>query len=77
MGLTWTDSVVQRAYEDTGGHPGLLRTYASMMHVRSHPRTRVETPKVEDAREVASSFLVSQGPLLAQVVAILRGPVPR
>ncbi|WP_156022884.1 protein kinase [Terracoccus sp. 273MFTsu3.1] len=71
MGLKWADPVIDRAFEDTGGHPALLRTYASMMHLRTHPRHRAEAPSVEDARDIADNFLVEQGPLLAQVVAIL------
>ena len=71
MGLRWAQNVIERTHEDTGGHPALLRSYASMMHRRSHPRQREFAPRVEDARDVASTFLTEQGPLLAQVVAIL------
>ncbi|GAB7005819.1 hypothetical protein JCM18899A_32920 [Nocardioides sp. AN3] len=71
MGLEWQTAVVARAFSDTGGHPALLRTFASMMHRNSHPRRETVTPTVEDARDVSARFLTEQGPLLAQIVAIL------
>ncbi len=71
MGLDWSAAATRRAIEDTGGHPALLRTYASMMHKRFLPRSRPVRPDADDAREIANEFLVQQGPLLAQVVAIL------
>lgn len=71
MGLDWRDQVVARAFSDTGGHPALLRTFASMMHRTSHPRRETVTPTVEEARDVSARFLTEQGPLLAQIVAIL------
>lgn len=71
MGLAWTPGAIARAFEDSGGHPALLRTYASMIHQRSSPRANEVAVRPDDTREVANSFLVQQGPLLAQVVAIL------
>lgn len=71
MGLDWTRAAISRAFHDTGGHPALLRTFASMVHRTSHPRRETVTPTVEDARDVSTRFLTEQGPLLAQIVAIL------
>lgn len=71
MGITWTRNVVSRAFSDTGGHPALLRTFASMVHRVSHPRVENVTPTAEEARDVSARFLTEQGPLLAQIVAIL------
>lgn len=71
MGLDWKPPVVSRAFDDTGGHPALLRTFASMMHRASHPRQQSVVPTAEEARDVSARFLTEQGPLLAQIVAIL------
>ena len=71
MGIDWSAFVVRRVFEDTGGHPALLRTYASLMHQRYSERSDRVTPNVEDGRDVATEFLSQQGPLLAQVIAIL------
>lgn len=71
MGLDWKTPVVSRAFNDTGGHPALLRTFASMMHRASHPRQQAVAPTTEEARDVSARFLTEQGPLLAQIVAIL------
>lgn len=71
MGLAWSPAAVRRALEDTGGHPAILRAYASMMHKKFLPRSRPVKPDADDAREIADAFLVQQGPLLAQIVAIL------
>jgi hypothetical protein len=72
MGLQWSSSSVARTFEDTGGHPALLRSYASMVHQRSYPRLREVLVTADETREVANLFLTKQGPLLAQVVAILK-----
>jgi len=71
MGLNWSAPAIDRAFNDTGGHPSLLRTYASMMHMKFATRTEAVTTRDVDAREIASQFLVRQGPLLSQIVAIL------
>ena len=71
MGLDWKSAVISRAFIDTGGHPALLRTFASMIHRLSHPRRETVTPTVEEARDVSARFLTEQNPLLAQIVAIL------
>lgn len=71
MGLNWSANAMRRAIEDTGGHPAILRTYASMMHRKFTPRNKPVIPDVDDAREIAHDFLVQEGPLLAQIVAIL------
>jgi len=71
MGLHWSANAMRRALADTGGHPAILRTYASMMHRRFTPRDKPVTPNDDDAQEVARDFLVQEGPLLAQIVAIL------
>jgi Protein tyrosine and serine/threonine kinase/Protein kinase domain len=71
MGLNWSANAMQRALADTGGHPAILRTYASMMHRKFTPRSESVTPDDDDAQEVAHNFLIHEGPLLAQIVAIL------
>jgi serine/threonine-protein kinase len=71
MGLNWSANAMRRALEDTGGHPAILRTYASMMHQKFTPRVKPVVPNVDDARDIAHDFLVQEGPLLAQIVAIL------
>lgn len=42
-----------------------------MMHKKFLPRSKTVKPDADDAREIADAFLVQQGPLLAQIVAIL------
>jgi hypothetical protein len=71
MGLNWSANAMRRALEDTGGHPAILRTYASMMHRKFTPRNKPVTPDVDNAQEIAHDLLVQEGPLLAQIVAIL------
>lgn len=71
MGLEWKSSVIARVFDDTGGHPALLRTFASMVHRNSHPRHGSVSPALEEARDTSARFLTEQGPLLAQIVAIL------
>lgn len=71
MGLNWSARAMRRALEDTGGHPALLRTYASMMHRRFQHRSQSVMASDDDAQKVAEDFLIQESSLLAQVVAIL------
>lgn len=72
MGLRWTDQAVARAIRLVGGHPFLLRAFASRVHSALLPRPSVATVDLERVQALVEPFLSEYSGALSQMLDILR-----
>lgn len=71
IGLQWTDAALSYAFEQTGGHPALVRTLGSVVHSTLLPRNATQNVSRAISREAALRILSAKPAVLAQVTASL------
>ena len=76
MGLSWSDEAVAAIYRQVGGHPFLLRSYASLVHRRLLPRTEVTSIDAALVQGLVNYFIIERGSSLSQIVAVLEEQYP-
>ncbi len=76
MGLKWTPEGVGRIYRLVGGHPFLLRSYASLIHRHQLPRNGVVTIEAPLVKGLVNNFILERGSSLSQIIAVLEEQYP-
>ncbi|MFU8851505.1 protein kinase domain-containing protein [Micromonospora sp. SL1-18] len=76
IGLRWTNDALAYALEQTGGHPALLRTLGSLVHVSLLPRHEAAEVRRDHAVLAARSMVSAHSAVLAQVTASLEDQYP-
>lgn len=72
MGITWMDSAVARLSSATGGHPFLLRAFASFLHRATLPRRTEVAMSPERASAAIEPFLSRMNSTLSQMIEVIR-----
>ena len=71
IGLSWDASAIAYALQQTGGHPALLRSLGSTVHLQTTPRNGPITVR-RDTAVAAAQYLLSADPsVLAHITAAL------
>jgi len=75
MGLIWSSDAVDQVAEFVGGHPSLLRHYASMIHEELSPRQKEK--KVDDGlvRSLAPDFIRAHSSDFSQMIDVKSIPM--
>ncbi|MFI5336251.1 MAG: serine/threonine protein kinase [Opitutales bacterium] len=76
IGLQWHDDAVKFAFSATGGHPALVRTFASGIYRDNPPLDSPVAVTGKQARQQVDRYLVEKSSLLSQVVAVLNEQYP-
>lgn len=72
MGLEWTESAIKRLYRIVGGHPFLLRSFASRIHRSLSPRNVVKRAEVCNIDKAVPGYLRDMNSTLSQMVEVLQ-----
>lgn len=72
IGLEWSPQALTYAFEQTGGHPALLRTIGSHVHRRCTPRSGPVEVTSSTTISAAQDVISTDTAILAQVTASLR-----
>lgn len=76
MGLKWKKEAVDQVAEFVGGHPSLLRHYASMVHKQLSPREQQKIVDDELVRSLAPDFIRAHSSDFSQMIDVLREEYP-
>jgi serine/threonine-protein kinase len=72
MGLVWSEEAIDQLAEYVGGHPSLLRHYASMVHNKLSPRSQKERVDADLVRSLAPDFIRNRESDFSQMTDVLR-----
>jgi len=72
MGLEWSEDAVELVSSHVGGHPSLLRHYASMVHQELTPRKERKVVDGELVRAIAPDFIRARDSDFSQMTDVLR-----
>ena len=75
-GLLWDAQAISYTLQQTGGHPALLRSMGSTVHVLNTPRTEPKLITRESAVAAAEQLLATDPSVLAHVIAALEDQYP-
>jgi serine/threonine-protein kinase len=76
IGLQWQEDAVKFTFSATGGHPALVRTFASGVFRHNPPLDSPVAVGGKQARQLVERYLVEKSSLLSQVVAVLNEQYP-
>jgi len=76
IGLLWDAHAISYTLQQTGGHPALLRSMGSTVHVLTTPRTEPKLITREIAVAAAEHLLATDPSVLAHVIAALEDQYP-
>ena len=76
IGLRWDARAIEYVLQQTGGHPALLRSMGSTVHVLSSPRTEPRVIDRDAAVSAAKHLLATDPSVLAHVIAAVEDQYP-
>jgi Protein kinase domain len=76
IGLAWDSQAVTYAFQQTGGHPALLRSIGSTVHTLATPRTEPKVIDREAAVAGARHLMATDPSVLAHITAALEDQYP-
>jgi serine/threonine-protein kinase len=76
IGLLWDTPALTYAFQQTGGHPALLRSMGSTVHALATPRAEPKAVGRESAVAAAKHLLATDPSVLAHVTAALEDQYP-
>ena len=76
IGLLWDSSAITYAFQQTGGHPALLRTMGSTVHALATPRVEPKVVNREAAVAAAEHLMATDPSVLSHITAALEDQYP-